>query len=357
MAERLTDRGIAALKPSENSVYHFDTEVSGLAVRVYPSGKKSFVFDWRESGRQRRITLGSPPAWTIGKARTHASKLRLKADTGEVVAVAHSERVGALVEAWKEVVRLTRRPKTTKEYLRLLDTHVVPAFGRDDPRAITRNRVEAWHGAIAQRAVPEANRALAVLSTLLNWLERDHRIERNPAKGVKRRPESSRHVFLDEAEIGRAHAALEADSNRSAALTLRLALLTGARIGEVLTLAPEQIDARAKLWIKPHHLTKQAKAHVLPLQAEALAIAEALLVIGVPNYTQVRKLWKRVRVAIGRPDATVHDLRHSRASALARSGASLPMIGAALGHASVSTTAKYAHLVDSDLRNLIERTS
>jgi hypothetical protein len=37
MAERLTDRGIAALKPSANSVYHFDTEVSGLAVRVYPS--------------------------------------------------------------------------------------------------------------------------------------------------------------------------------------------------------------------------------------------------------------------------------------------------------------------------------
>ena len=119
----------------------------------------------------------------------------------------------------------------------------------------------------------------------------------------------------------------------------------------------EQLDISRRLWIKPHHLTKQAKTHVLPLQPEALTIAQALLAIGLPNYTQVKLLWKRVRVAIGRPDATIHDLGHSRASALARNGASLPMIGAALGHASVSTTAKYAHLVDGDLRALVERTS
>ena len=131
MADRLTDRGIAALKPSANSVYHFDTEVSGLAVRVYPSGIKSFIFDWRHHGRQRRITIGQHPAWTIGKARTHASRLRLKADTGEVVAVQRGERVAALVEAWKATVRLTRRPNTVLSYCRLIDSHIIPAFGKD----------------------------------------------------------------------------------------------------------------------------------------------------------------------------------------------------------------------------------
>ena len=107
-------------------------------------------------------------------------------------------------------------------------------------------------------------------------------------------------------------------------LALKLALLTGARIGEILSLAPEQIDAGRKLWIKQHPLVKQKRLHVLPLQAEALAIAEALLAIGLPTYWQVRMLWERVRVALGRREATIHDLRHSRASALARSGASLP---------------------------------
>ena len=203
--------------------------------------------------------------------------------------------------------------------------------------------------------MPEANRALAVLSTFLSWLEHDHRIERNVAKGVKRRPENQRHIFLDASEIARAHATLEADSNRPAALALRLALATGARIGEILTLAPEQLNIGRRVWIKPHQLTKQKKTHILPLQSDALTIAQALLAIGLPNYTQVKLLWKRVRVAIGRPEVTIHDLRHSRASALARNGASLPMIGQVLGHASASTTARYAHLVDGDLRDLVER--
>jgi hypothetical protein len=62
LATRLTDRAIAALKPRAKSDYHFDSDVTGLAIRVYPSGIKSFIFDWRENGRQRRITLGQHPA-------------------------------------------------------------------------------------------------------------------------------------------------------------------------------------------------------------------------------------------------------------------------------------------------------
>ena len=93
MAERLTDRGIAALKASDTSAYYFDSEVSGLAVRVYPSGRKVFVFDWRDNGRQRRVTIGQHPAWTIGKARTHAGRLRLKADVGETIMPGRGGRV------------------------------------------------------------------------------------------------------------------------------------------------------------------------------------------------------------------------------------------------------------------------
>jgi hypothetical protein len=69
MAERLTDRGITALKATDTSVLYFDSEVSGLAVRVYPTGRRVFVFDWRENGKQRRKTIGAFPSWTIGKAR------------------------------------------------------------------------------------------------------------------------------------------------------------------------------------------------------------------------------------------------------------------------------------------------
>jgi integrase len=138
---------------------------------------------------------------------------------------------------------------------------------------------------------------------------------------------------------------------------LRLALLTGARIGEVVTLSADQIDAGRRIWIKPHTLTKQKKLHIVPLQPEALAIAESLLSLGPPPYRSCVRVWERVRATIGRTDVRVHDLRHTRASALARNGASLPQIGKLLGHASHATTVRYTHLVDGDLRDLVERTS
>src|SRR6476646_4579152 len=126
MAERLTDRGIAALKPADTSLYYFDSEISGLALRIYPSGRKTFVFDWRDNGRQRRVTIGQHPTWTIGKARIHAGRMRLKADTGETITAGRGGRVADLIEAWRAIVKLTRRPSTAKSYLRLIDSHIVP---------------------------------------------------------------------------------------------------------------------------------------------------------------------------------------------------------------------------------------
>ena len=356
MAERLTDRGIAALKPSDTSILIFDSEVSGLAVRVYPSGRKVFVFDWRENHRQRRITLGAHPAWTIGKARTYASRLRLKADTGETVSPARGERVADLIEEWRATVRLTRRPGTANGYCHMIDRHFLPVFGRDVPRAITRNRVEVWHGKMAERTPINSNRALGVLSSFMSWLEHDHKITGNPCRGIRRRPENQRHTFLDAAEIEAAHTALSGDNNnRSAALALRLALLTGCRIGEALAITAEQIDASRKIWVKPAATTKQKKLHIVPLQAEAVAIAQELIGTGLPEYEACRYAWKRARKIIGRPDVRIHDLRHSRASALARGGASLVQIGKVLGHTAPATTARYTHLVDSDLVDLVER--
>jgi integrase len=355
MAERLTDRGIATLKPAGTSLYYFDIEVSGLALRIYPTGRKVFVFDWRDHGRQRRTTIGQFPAWTIGAARTHASRMRLKADVGETVTPGRGGRVADLIEQWKDVVKVTRRPSTAKSYCRLIDSHIVPHFGKGEPRAITRNAVEHWHGKIAENTPLRANRALATLSAFMSWLEHDHKITVNPCKGVKRRPENQRHIFLDAQEIEAAHAALDADGTRNAALALRLALLTGCRIGEVLLLEPAQIDAKRRIWIKPAAHTKQKKLHIVPLQAEALVIAKELLRIGLPDYDACRRAWDRTRTIIGRADVRIHDLRHSRASALARGGASLPQIGKLLGHSAPATTQRYMHLVDRDLRDLVER--
>ena len=359
MAERLTDRSIASLKPTGRSVLHFDSAVRGLALRIYGSGQKSFVFIWRdELGRQRRVTIGAPPVWTIGKARTHASQLRLKADVGESVTPRRGGRLDALVEQWLAVVAVTRRPRTADKYRRQINRHVVPVFGAFDPRSIGRNAIESWHGAIAQRTPVEANRVLTTLGVFFHWLEHDGKITNNPVRGVRKAAEAPRQVFLSAEEIEAAHAALDAErKHRAAALALKLALLTGARIGEVVSLTADQIDVGRRIWCKPYRLTKQKRDHIVPLQDEALAVAQALLASGdAITVRHCRTVWEKIRVAIGRPDVVIHDLRHSRASALARAGGTLLQIGKVLGHANPSTTAKYAHLVDKDLVALVERT-
>ncbi|MBR0848810.1 tyrosine-type recombinase/integrase [Bradyrhizobium diazoefficiens] len=355
MPEHLTDRSVAALKPAAKRYLVFDDDVEGLAIQVQPSGGRSWVFHWTEKFRQRRVTIGKFPVWTVGKARTHAGKMRLKADAGEEVIDQRGSLVAELIEAWRETVKLTRRPSTATAYSYMIDKNIVPEFGKMQPKDITRNAVEAWHGRIAQQTPIHANRVLGTLSSFMTWLEHDKLVERNVCRGVKRRPENQRHVYLSAEEIPKAHEALRQDNySPEAGKALRLALLTGCRIGEVINLKREQIDVAHLLWVKPAATTKQKKVHVLPLQKEALSLALDLLELGPPDYETIKRCWERARKIVGREDVRIHDLRHSRASSLARKGASLVMIGKVLGHNAPATTARYSHLVASDLRDVIE---
>ena len=306
MAERLTNRGIAALKPSDMSVLHFDSEVSGLAVRIYPSGQKSFVFDWRENHRQRRKTIGQFPAWTIGKARTHASRLRLKADTGETIAPGRGGRLTDLIEQWRAVVKLTRRSGTVVGYsLASTITSSRPSartsHGRS-PATASKRGTARWRK--ARRSGQSQSGCAVVVHDMAGARQEG---DSNPCRGIRRCPENQRHVFLDADEIKAAHRALSGDNIRSAALALRLALLTGCRIGEAIGLTADQIDAARKLWIKPASTTKQKKLHIVPLQPEALNVAQELLRIGLPDYETCKRCWERARKIIGREDVRIHD--------------------------------------------------
>jgi integrase len=260
-----------------------------------------------------------------------------------------------LAETWLAIIQQTRAAETHRKYSRLMGKLILPRFGKIEPRGLTRNAIEHWHAEISPERPVEANRAMACLSAFLGWLEHDHLIERNPVPGLRRNPENQRHIFLAADEIAAAQTALDADEDRAAALAIKLALLTGCRIGECCSLTSEQIDAVNALWVKQAGQVKQRKLHAVPIPKAAVAVALQLIQLGPPDYERCHACWSRVRLKIGRADVRIHDLRHSRASALARHGASLPQIGKLLGHASPQTTQRYAHLVAADLRDLVER--
>ena len=72
--------------------------------------------------------------------------------------------------------------------------------------------------------------------------------------------------------------------------------------------------------------------------------------IDVGNFDSLNKVWRRIRIAAGIPDARLPDLRHTYASFGAAGGVGLPLIGGILGHRQASTTQRYAHLADTPLR-------
>ena len=83
MSERLTDIiARKTLPPSRGQILLWDAEVRGFALRITPGGAKSFVVDYRAQGRERRLTIGAYPDWSVQAARQCAKELRREIDAG-----------------------------------------------------------------------------------------------------------------------------------------------------------------------------------------------------------------------------------------------------------------------------------
>ena len=77
---RMTDRGIAALKPKIERYEAWEDGRTGLGVRVSPKGRKSFIYMYRFDGKARRMGLGTYPAISLASARVkHANAKELLA--------------------------------------------------------------------------------------------------------------------------------------------------------------------------------------------------------------------------------------------------------------------------------------
>ena len=189
----------------------------------------------------------------------------------------------------------------------------------------------------------------------LSWLEHDHKIERNPAGVFAVRPENQRQYPPDERRNRRAHLALAGDNHDPpAALTLRLALLTGCRIGEAIGITAEQIDIAQGL--DQTGIDDQAEElHIVPLQPEALAIARGCWICRGPNMRTAASLVARAQDH--RPRGRPHPRPRHPEQSLARNGACLMQIGKVLGHTAPHHDGALRAPVDTDLVDLIERSS
>ena len=230
-------------------------DIPGFGVRVYPSGRKIYVVQSRGPGGSKRITLGRHGELTVEQARKQAVAVIDRIKRGENPVAAPPEpafTVADLAERYMEAhVAVNCNAHTQGIYRGSLDNHILPALGKMPIASVGRSEAAALHYEL--RNTPRAaNRALMVLSKMFSLAE-DWGLAPaggNPCRFVRKYKEGMRERFLTEDEyrrIGCELCVLEAEGPlpARAAAALRLLMLTGCRLNEILTLRWDDVDRKA----------------------------------------------------------------------------------------------------------------
>jgi integrase len=324
------------------------------------------------------MTIGRCDVWTESAARKEAKRLKQLVDQGQdPLGEIHEERalptVNELADRFvaEHLPRVT--PRTAKAYEGHVSRHVRPTFGARKVTDVTTEDLERLQARLTKECGPiAANRTLATVTSMFTQAVKWKLRPDNPALGIGKNKENKRKRYLKDDELPRLLAALADYRNQRIANILRALLLSGARSGEVLAVRWEDLDLTNGSWLKPAEATKQGADHHVPLSAplrQLLAtIAAEQEKAGIVSawvfptrtgahtrHEDLWKAWQKICQTAGIKNMKPHDIRHSYASQLVGSGASLPLIGALLGHSSVSTTARYAHLAMDPLRQATEK--
>ena len=369
---RLTESAIEALRADGRDRIVFDALQPGFGVRITPAGTKIFIAQARVGGRPRRIAIGRHPDKKVADARAEARGALQDMRAGRDPKIEKADRarsveaglttLAAFAERWlDEYVRPKLKPRTTADYEKLVEQKIKPALGHLILARVAKDDILRFHATM--KATPRrANYTVRTVGALMTYAE-DCRLrpqQTNPCRRIKMYPERLRERFMDEAEIGRAAEAIAGAEREGvigphAAAGLRLALLTGARSGEVTAIRWVHVDWERRQIRLPdsNEPGRKTGARTIYLNEPAIEVLKTVPRVGPfvvagakpgEPYQNLGRAWIVVRGRAGLDDVRLHDVRHSYASMAAAKGHSLPMIGKLLGHKVAATTQRYAHL-------------
>lgn len=403
---RLTKTHVASLQPRASTYLERDSELKGFVLRVTPAGAKSYCVEYRANGGGRRApkrlyTIGSVTAFTADRARNAArdllARVRLGADpAADKTSIRNGATVDELHTAFmSEKIGPVRKPRTVKLYELYFRLHVLPAFGSKRAADITHDDIVRLHRRIGATARPTANRVLALISHLFSWAIDKKKIpaQDNPARGVELFPETSRERYLTAEELARLGDAIrEAETtgipydvdeerptakhapkrenrvtkiNPFAAAAIRLLLLTGARLREILDLTWSDVDIQRGLLFLPDSKTGKKTVILnapammvlanLPRAGEFVIAGQSAGLDDEKSRSDLNRPWRAIAKRAGLVGVRIHDLRHTHASVGVGMDIGLPVIGKLLGHTNPDTTQRYAHLHEDPVRRAAER--
>ncbi|MBX3583677.1 MAG: site-specific integrase [Rhizobiaceae bacterium] len=400
---KLTKSVVDENEPRAKQYTVWCSDLKGFGVFVNPAtaknpkGTKTYFVDYRAGNARRRMTIGRHGLLTTEEARKLAIRTLGSTVQGEDPQLERKTRRKSLTvaelcdnyfaAAGKGLVigrkGLPKKARTLSADKSMVEAHVKPLLGKKlvidlkradvvkfirdvqsgktakakEPSGKLRGRVRVSGGA------GSATRSAAALGTILSYAVGEGIIEVNPTFGVKKPAGNKRERRLTPAEykaFGKVVAEGMASPSWQGPAMLKLAALTGCRIGEVENLQWSEVDLENSLLVLSDSKTGKS---VRPLGAPAKALLarvhayrreENLYVFPAPRlddlpYAGVKRSYRGLFKAAGLDDVTPHVLRHSFASVGADLGFTDSTIGACLGHGGLGITSRYTHRLDAVL--------
>jgi integrase len=391
---KLTKRTVDAADVHEKDYFIWDDELPGFGLRVFASGKRSYLIQYRAAGRTRRYTIGLHGVWTPETARQEAKvqfgrvargdnpseerQLDHKAITVKELCALYVADLNAGLILGKG--GRPKKPTTIVTDTGRIDRHILPLIGTRRVKDLTSadiNRVlkdimagktrvavktKKLRGkAIVRGGAGTATRTVGLLGGILTYAVEAGIIDRNPAHGIRKPKDNVRNRRLTQAEYRTLGEMLQkAAEKEKYAMTvdiIRQIALTGCRRTEMIKLMWTEadtegsclrlIDSKEGASIRPIGLPvveyleerrkDQTNTYVFPGQGEDNAFGS------FPNH------WEQIFKDSPLAGVTPHVLRHSFASIANDLGFTEVTIAALVGHSKVSVTSKYIHTLDTAL--------
>ena len=279
--QAFTDLAIRRLRSQQERFDLWDTNTSGLGLRVFPSGAKSFFMSYRINGERRRDTLGRYPDMRLGDARAKASAMRALLHKDIDPRDEDPNRPLTFGEALPQFITLhceqKNRPSTIKATRRLLERECLPAWCNRPVAKITRRHINTVLDKVIDRgSTGAANKVRAAMSKFFRWcVSRDY-ITSSPVDGIEPPSRTNkRNRVLSDQELKAVWQAASATPYPFGPI-VRLLLLTAQRRSEVTRMEWHQLDLKKAIWELPGELTKNGEEHHLPLSPLAVSILKDL---------------------------------------------------------------------------------
>ena len=363
----LTDRFCDRAKSTSAQTDYFDENVSGLALRVSAKGVKARTLHFTgPTGKRARITLGRYPSTSLAHARTLAIEAKSAIAGGRDPRGAGDEMtVNDLAARYVEIHAAGLR--SADEVKRRIYRNIVPLIG--NVKLSELHRRDATRVIDGKRNAPtEAERSFQDLRAMLRWAVSRGDLDHNPIEGM-RKPQGSkpRERVLSDDEIRTLWNSLPQALARSPEYqrVIKLCLVTGQRVGEVVGMTQSELDLKHKLWKLPGARTKNGHPHTVPLSPLAIELigkgdGEQIF----PNDTRdpslaVSRTIYRAQDRFGIPHWTVHDLRRTALTGMAKLGVAPVVLGHVANHrtttkAGMTLSVYVQHAYEKEKREALE---